>query len=109
MSERTESVIKEALSLSPVERAEVIERLYESMRSEREKEIEQAWAQESERRIDELQSGEEATVPFEQMKREMSAGDFSNATAPDAELTKVRRSDDLMTRWRDARRKTLKG
>ena len=75
MSERTESVINEALSLSPVERAELIERLYESMRSEREREIEQAWAQESERRIDELQSGKESTVSYEQMKRELSAGD----------------------------------
>ena len=75
MSERTESVINEALSLPPVERAELIERLYESMRSEREREIEQAWAQESERRIDELQSGKESTVSYEQMKRELSAGD----------------------------------
>lgn len=75
MSERTESVINEALSLSPIERAELIERLYESMRSEREKEIEQAWAQESERRIELLQSGQESTVPYEQMKRELSAGD----------------------------------
>ena len=75
MSERTESVINEALALSPVERAELIERLYESMRSEREREIEQAWAQESERRIDELQSGKESTVSYEQMKRELSAGD----------------------------------
>ena len=62
MSERTESVINHALSLSPVERAELIERLYESMRSGREREIEQAWAQESERRIDELQSGKESTL-----------------------------------------------
>ena len=75
MSERTESVINQALSLSPVERAELIERLYESMRSEREREIEQAWAQESERRIDELQSGKESTLLYEQMKRELSAGD----------------------------------
>ena len=75
MSERTESVINEALSLPPVERAELIERLYESMRSEREREIEQAWAQESERRIDELQNGKESTVSYDQMKRELSAGD----------------------------------
>jgi len=75
MSERTESVINEALSLSPIERAEVIERLYESMRSDREKEIEQAWAQESERRIELLQSGQESTVLYEQMKRELSTGD----------------------------------
>lgn len=75
MSERTESVINQALSLSPIERAELIERLYESMRSEGEKAIEQAWAQESERRIDLLQSGQESTVPYEQMKRELSAGD----------------------------------
>ena len=75
MSERTESVINEALSLSPIERAELIERLYESMRSDREKEVEQAWAQESERRIELMQSGQESTVPYEQMKRELSAGD----------------------------------
>ena len=75
MSERTESVINEALSLPPVERAELIERLYDSMRSEREREIEQAWAQESERRIDELQNGKESTVSYDQMKRELSAGD----------------------------------
>ena len=75
MSERTESVINQALSLSPVERAELIERLYDSMRSEREREIEQAWAQESERRIDELQNGKESTVSYDQMKRELSAGD----------------------------------
>ena len=75
MSERTESVINEALSLSPIERVELIERLYESMRSDREKEIEQAWAQESERRIELMQSGQESTVPYEQMKRELSAGE----------------------------------
>ena len=75
MSERTESVINEALSLPPVERAELIERLYDSMRSEREREIEQAWAQESERRIDELQTGKDSTVSYDQMKRELSAGD----------------------------------
>ena len=74
MSERAESVISQALSLSPTERAELIERLYESMRSEHEKDVEQAWAQESERRIDRLQSGQESTVSYERMRREFSDG-----------------------------------
>ena len=39
------------------------------MRSEREKEIEHVSAQESERRIDELQSGQESTVPYAQKER----------------------------------------
>ena len=35
MSEQTKSVMKEALSLSPLARAELIGRLYDSMRSDR--------------------------------------------------------------------------
>ncbi len=75
MSERAELIVNEALLLSPVERAEVIGRLYDSLRSEGEREIERAWAAESERRIDLLQAGEELTVPYEEMRRELSADD----------------------------------
>ena len=73
-SERAESIINEALTLSPLERAELIERLYESLRSEGEREIERTWAQESERRVDRVLSGKEPTVSYEQMKDELSTG-----------------------------------
>ncbi|MDE0221860.1 MAG: addiction module protein [Spirochaetaceae bacterium] len=72
MSERSQSVIADALALPPLERAEVIDRLYQSLRSEREREIESAWAEESERRIDAYLAGEADTVPYEQIKRQLS-------------------------------------
>ena len=72
MSERSQSVIADALALPPLERAEVIDRLYQSLRSEREGEIESAWAEESERRIDAYLAGQADTVPYEQIKRQLS-------------------------------------
>ena len=72
MSERTDSIIADALSLSPYERTELIEKLYESLRSEREREVERAWVAESERRIDAHEHGEEPTVSYERMKRELT-------------------------------------
>ena len=72
MSERSQSVIADALALPPLERAEVIDRLYQSLRSDREREIESAWAEESERRIDAYLAGEADTVPYEQIKRQLS-------------------------------------
>ena len=65
-------MIADALALPPLERAEVIDRLYQSLRSEREKEIESAWAEESERRIDFYLAGQADTVPYEQIKRQLS-------------------------------------
>ena len=68
MSERSQSVIAEALALPPLERAEVIDRLYQSLRSDREREIESAWAEESERRIDAYLADQTDPVPYEQIK-----------------------------------------
>ena len=66
-------MIADALALPPLERAEVIDRLYQSLRSEREKEIESAWAEESERRIDApYLAGQADTVPYEQIKKQLS-------------------------------------
>ena len=72
MSERSQSVIADALALPPLERAEVIDRLYQSLRSDRERETESAWAEESERRIDSYLAGQADTVPYEQIKRQLS-------------------------------------
>ena len=64
-------MIADALALPPLERAELIDRLYQSLRPEREKEIELAWAEESERRIDAYLAGQADTVPYEQIKRQL--------------------------------------
>ena len=69
MSERSQAVIAEVLALPPLE---LIDRLYQSLRSEREREIESAWARESERRIDAYLAGHADTVPYEQIKRQLS-------------------------------------
>ena len=71
MTERSQSVVADALALSPLERAEIIDQLYQSLRSEREKEIESAWAQESERRIDVYLAGDADTIPYDQVKRHL--------------------------------------
>ena len=43
MTERSQTVVANALALSPLKRAEVIDQLYRSLRSEREREIESVW------------------------------------------------------------------
>ena len=72
MSVRSQSVIADALALPPLERAKLIDRLYQSLRSEREMKIESAWAHESERRIDAYLAGHVDTVPYERIKRQIS-------------------------------------
>ena len=69
MTERSRSVVANALALSPLERAEVIDQVYRSLRTEREREVESAWAQESERRIDAYLAGDAKTIPYDQVKR----------------------------------------
>ena len=71
MSERSQSVIADALALPPLERAELIDRLYQSLRPEGEREIESAWAEESERRIDAYLAGQADSVPYEEIKRKL--------------------------------------
>ena len=75
MTERSQTVVATALALSPLERAEVIDQLYRSLRSEREREIESVWAQESERRIDAYLAGDAKTIPYDQVKRHVYGRD----------------------------------
>ena len=71
MSERIDEVTQEALSLSPLERMQLIDRLYDSIRPGHERAIEREWAAESERRIDAYERGEADTISYEEMKREL--------------------------------------
>jgi putative addiction module component (TIGR02574 family) len=52
------SVTNEALNLSPVERAQLIDALWDSLASDEMKAREAAWAQEAERRIDAYDAGQ---------------------------------------------------
>ena len=58
MSKRSTEVVEEALSLPPVERAELADRLLSSLDSPSGRGIDELWAQEAEDRIDAFERGE---------------------------------------------------
>lgn len=61
MSSQLEAVQAQALQLSPEERAQLADRLLASLFEARE--IEDAWAVEVERRIEEIESGRSMLIP----------------------------------------------
>ena len=58
MSKRGTQVLEEALSLPPVERAELADRLLTSLDSSPARRIDELWAQEAEDRLDAFERGE---------------------------------------------------
>jgi putative addiction module component (TIGR02574 family) len=56
-----------ALQLPPTERARLAQRLISSLDPESDRDAEQAWLEEAERRLDELESGKVAGIPAEQV------------------------------------------
>ena len=59
-------IIDEALTLKPQERYKIIETIYESL-SASNLEIEQAWIEESHRRIEAIEKGKMETIPYEEV------------------------------------------
>jgi len=58
MTSQSQKILQEALGLSPVERAELVEQILESFEFPARKDIDAAWAQEAEERIDAYERGE---------------------------------------------------
>ena len=58
MTASAECVLKDALDLLPIERAEIIEKLFQSFDRSKNKEIDAAWAVEIESRFDAYDKGE---------------------------------------------------
>ena len=65
----TDQITAAALALAPEEKAKLAEQLLGSLDGPDQKEIDAAWAEEAERRIDALDRGEERTVPAEEALR----------------------------------------
>jgi putative addiction module component (TIGR02574 family) len=63
MTRTTEEVILEAMSLPPDARAIVADRLLMSLDSPRRKEIDILWAEEVERRVRQIETGEVKPIP----------------------------------------------
>ena len=71
MSTTIDQVEEEAMKLSAEERAQLIIRLEASL--DIDEEIEQAWLEEAERRLEEMRSGKEPGIPIEQLASRMQA------------------------------------
>jgi putative addiction module component (TIGR02574 family) len=62
MSDRGAQILKDALSLSPPERAALVERLLASLDSPAREHIDVLWSQEAEDRLDAFERGEIPTI-----------------------------------------------
>ncbi len=73
MAANFDDIIKEALSLPPGARAMLADHLLESLDAENQKEIEALWAEEAERRMEEIREGKVQPIDGEQVMRELRA------------------------------------
>ena len=71
MSADMRAVFDAALLLPEAARAELAERLYDSLSSQRQEEIERAWIEEAERRLDAYDRGLTKAVSGEEVFREL--------------------------------------
>lgn len=67
MSRQSEQVLAEALSLPPIERAEIVEKLLSSFEFSERRVIDELWAKEAESRIDAYERGEIAAIPAKEV------------------------------------------
>lgn len=70
MNTSTSDTLDAALALSEQERAEIACELLETLSSERDDLLDDAWSQELDRRLAELRRREGDTVPWSELKRE---------------------------------------
>ena len=56
MTQTAQKILEEIKSLSPIQRVELIDKIYQTFDSEIDHEVEKAWIEESERRISEYKS-----------------------------------------------------
>jgi len=73
MAANFDDIIKDALSLPPGARAMLADHLLESLDWEEQKEIDEAWAVEAERRMQEIRDGKVQTIEGEEVMRELRA------------------------------------
>jgi putative addiction module component (TIGR02574 family) len=73
MTPQVSELLEKALSLSSQERGLLIDRLIETLDNDpAEAGVEEAWATEIKRRVDDIRSGRVKTIPGEQVLRELA-------------------------------------
>lgn len=73
MSRKAQKVLAEALTLRPPERADLAVTLLDTLDEHEDEGVEQAWAQEIERRIQEAESGAVKMMPWSEARRRLRA------------------------------------
>jgi len=73
MSTKLDDVLREALSLSEAERAEVAGALLESIEPPADVDVEQAWREEVARRMAAIDAGQARTVSWEEVREQLYA------------------------------------
>lgn len=73
MSRNVSELFQEATQLSENERADLAALLLESLEGEPDEGVEAAWAEEIERRVRQIDSGEVQTIPWEEVRAELHA------------------------------------
>ena len=71
MARAFDEILQEAMTLPPEERLNLSQELYGSLMSDEEREIEEAWLDEVERRFADYEAGRTKTIPGEQVFREL--------------------------------------
>lgn len=69
MTKAAQELLADALRLDTTDRAKLAAELLASLDGEPEEDVEAAWAEEVERRMDEIESGAVKLVPWEDVKR----------------------------------------
>jgi len=69
VTKAAQELLADALRLDTTDRAKLAAELLASLDGEPEEDVEAAWAEEVERRIDEIESGAVKLVPWEDVKR----------------------------------------
>lgn len=71
MTPESQQVLREALDLPPVDRAELVEQILASFEFPARREIDAAWAREVEDRIDAYERGEIGSAPADEVFKEI--------------------------------------
>jgi putative addiction module component (TIGR02574 family) len=74
MTDKSKVVLEEALKLTANERAEVAEQLIASLDEVADADVEQAWQEEVQRRLEQIERGEVKTIPWEEVQRRLRHG-----------------------------------
>jgi putative addiction module component (TIGR02574 family) len=74
VTEEASAILKKALALPPETRAAIADSLLESLESSpRDEGVEQAWAEEIKRRVEDVDSGRVQLIPHEEVRRRLMA------------------------------------